>query len=153
VLAPRAACIDIDRAPTRTLHKRDRDAPALEGALVAVVDDDPRAVDAMSALFETWGARVAGGGTSGEVLDALGRAERYPDLVVADLRLAQGDSGIAVVDRLRNELGLAVPALLVSGDTTPAAERDARTAGLMLLGKPVVPAVLHAAALGLLARA
>jgi hypothetical protein len=41
----------------------------------------------------------------------------------------------------------------VSGDTSPAAERDARIAGLPLLGKPVVPAALHAAAIGLLARA
>jgi len=152
VLAPRAPPIDADRAPTLALRHRDRSVPAMEGALVAVVDDDPCAVDAMSALFETWGAHVAGGGGLDDVLDALGRAERYPDLVVADLRLADGESGISVVDRLRNELGIVVPALLVSGDTSPVAERDARMAGLLLLGKPVVPAVLHAAAAGLLAR-
>jgi CheY-like chemotaxis protein len=153
VLASGAAPIDIDRVQPPALRRRHRDTAALEGALVAVVDDDPCAVDAMSALFETWGARVAGGGNLAEVLEALGRAERYPDLVVADLRLAQGDSGVAVVDRLRDELGLVLPALLISGDTSTAAERDARNAGLMLLGKPVVPAVLHAATLGLLARA
>ena len=125
----------------------------MSGAVVAVVDDDPYAVDAMSALFETWGAHVAGGSALTDVVEALGRLERYPDLVVADLRLANGDDGVAVVHRLRDELGIVVPALLVSGDTSPAAERDARMAGLPLLGKPVVPAVLHAAALGLLARA
>jgi signal transduction histidine kinase/CheY-like chemotaxis protein len=130
-----------------------RSPSSMAGAVVAVVDDDPYAVDAMSALFETWGARVAGGGALPDVLDALGRLERYPDLVVADLRLANGDDGVAVVHRLRDELGIVVPALLVSGDTSPAAERDARVAGLRLLGKPVVPATLHAAAVGLLARA
>jgi CheY-like chemotaxis protein len=130
-----------------------RNTPSsMAGAVVAVVDDDPYAVDAMSALFETWGARVAGGGGLPDVLDALGRLERYPDLLVADLRLANGDDGVAVVRRLRDELGIVVPALLVSGDTSPAAERDARVAGLRLLGKPVVPATLHAAAVGLLAR-
>ena len=146
-------------ASTRIAHRAPAAAPRDDGAvcsmseaLVAVVDDDPYAVDAMSALFETWGARVAGGGDLADLMDALGRAERYPDLVVADLRLADGESGIAVVRRLRDELGIAVPALLVSGDTSPAAERDARLAGLALLPKPVVPAVLHAAAIGALAR-
>jgi len=131
----------------------DRAIASMTGAVIAVVDDDPYAVDAMSALFETWGARVAGGSALPDVLDALGRMERYPDLVVADLRLADGNDGVQVVHRLRDELGIVVPALLVSGDTSPAAERDARVAGLPLLGKPVVPAVLHAAAVGLLTRA
>ena len=130
----------------------ERAAASLSGAVVAVVDDDPYAVDAMIALFETWGACVAGGSALPDVLDALGRLERYPDLLVADLRLAEGEDGIEVVHRLRDELGVVVPALLVSGDTSPSAERDARVAGLPLLGKPVVPAALHAAAVGLLAR-
>jgi len=124
----------------------------IKGALVAVVDDDPCAVDAMGALFETWGAQVAGGSDVTGLIEAIGRKERYPDLVVADLRLAHGASGIAAVGRLRDELGIALPALLVSGDTSAAAERDARQAGIMLLGKPVVPAVLHAAAASLLVR-
>jgi signal transduction histidine kinase/CheY-like chemotaxis protein len=151
VLAPRAHAIARSRLPALAL--RTANASTMSGALVAVVDDDPYAVDAMSALFETWGARVAGGGDLFDLMDALGRAERYPDLVVADLRLAHGESGIAAVDRLREELGIVVPALLVSGDTSSAAERDARMAGLVLLGKPVVPAVLHAAATALLAHA
>lgn len=124
---------------------------AIAGALVAVVDDDPAAVDAMTVLFETWGARVAGGRDAESLLDALGSADGYPDLVVADLRLCDGSNGIDVVRRLRDELGVAVPALLVSGDLGPAAERDARAAGLVLLDKPVVPAVLHATATALIA--
>jgi signal transduction histidine kinase len=126
---------------------------ALAGSLVAVVDDDPAAVDAMTVLFETWGARVAGGGDVDTLLDALGAVEGYPDLVVADLRLGAGASGIEVVRKLRDELGITVPALLVSGDLGPAAERDARAAGLLLLDKPVVPAILHATATALIARA
>ncbi len=125
----------------------------IRGALVAVVDDDPCAVDAMSALFTTWGAEVAGGTDATDLIDAIGRADRYPDLVVADLRLGHGTSGIAAVSRLRDELGVAVPALLVSGDTSLAAARDARDAGIVLLSKPVVPAALHAAATSLLVRA
>jgi DNA-binding response OmpR family regulator len=86
------------------------------------------------------------------MLNALGDAERYPDLVVADLRLSAGGSGIDAVQRLRDELGMAVPALIISGDISTAAERDARAAGLMLLPKPVVPTVLHALSTALIAR-
>ncbi len=124
---------------------------ALSGALVAVIDDDPAAVDAMSALFATWGARVAGGADARALLEALGALERYPDLVVADLRLAGSTTGIGVIRQLRGELGLGVPALLVSGDTSQAALRSAREAGLALLPKPVVPSVLHAVATALIA--
>jgi len=155
VRAPRAPSVAWPRgglAVARTAGHQDP-APTLHGALVAVVDDDPCAVDAMGTLFETWGAQVAGGTDVADLIDALGREERYPDLVVTDLRLAHGQSGIAAVGRLRDELGIVLPALLVSGDTSPAAERDARQAGIMLLGKPVVPAVLHAAAASLLAPA
>jgi hypothetical protein len=46
---------------------------------------------------------------------------------------------------------LAVPALI--RDTSPSAERAARSAGLMLLPKPVVATVLEAVATALVARA
>ena len=125
----------------------------LVGALVAVVDDDPAAVDAMAALFATWDANTIGAGDGHALLAALERSQRVPDLVVADLRLAGGHTGIDVIHRLRDELGESVPALLVSGDTLGSAEHSARAAGLVLLAKPVVPAVLHAVATALIARA
>ncbi|MBK9116349.1 MAG: hybrid sensor histidine kinase/response regulator [Betaproteobacteria bacterium] len=136
----------------RTGRDRRPRPASIAGALVGVIDDDPASVDAMGALFATWDADVAGAADAPQLLAALGRAERYPDLVVADLRLADGGSGVEAVRTLRDELGFVVPALLVSGDLGAAAERDARAAGLMLLGKPVVPAVLQALAAALIAR-
>ena len=120
---------------------------AFEGRLVAVVDDDSATVDAMRTLFETWGATVVGGATHDALLAAIGNVARYPDLIVADLRLADDRCGIDVVRRMRDELGLAVPAIIVSGDTGTHAARDVRRAGLKLLPKPVVGATLQAAAL------
>ncbi len=155
VMAPRAAAVSVDTAtaiPRPRMPAQRSEARAIAGALVAVVDDDPAAVDAMSALFATWGACVAGGADTGALLTALGALERYPDLVVADLRLANMGSGISVIRQLRDELGFEVPALLVSGDMSHAAERDARAAGLALLPKPVVPSVLQAVATALIAQ-
>lgn len=152
IVAPRAGDMDRGRRapPARSAS---RAAPmAIAGALVGVIDDDPASVDAMSALLDTWGAEVVRANDADTMLEALGDLERYPDLVVADLRLADGRNGIDAVERLRDELGIAFPALLVSGDLTANAERDARAAGLTLLPKPVVPTLLHALATALIAR-
>ena len=133
---------------------RARRAPAgrtLSGACIAVIDDDPVAVDGMRALFSTWDADVAGGAHAEAVLAALGAAERYPDLIVADLRLADDASGLDAIARLRDELGEPVPALVVSGDLGAAAAREVRDAGFLLLAKPVVPASLEAVASTLVA--
>ena len=123
----------------------------LAGATVAVVDDDPQAIEAMRELFMAWGAEVAGGCDAGEALRALGKLERYPDLIVADLRLDRGGCGLDAVAQLRDELGVAIPALVVTGDVSPEAARSVRAAGLALLPKPVVPAALAGAASVLLA--
>jgi len=118
--------------------------------LVAVVDDDAATLDAMQTLFQTWGASVVCGETVESLIAALGEVERYPDLIVADLRLADSRSGIDAVRRLRHELGTPIPAIIVSGDTGSGAEREARDAGLMLLPKPVVAATLQATAIRLM---
>jgi CheY-like chemotaxis protein len=81
---------------------------------------------------------VAGGPDADEALAALGTLESYPDLIVADLRLAAGNTGLAAVHRLREELGVSVPALIVSADMSAAAAREVRTSGFALLPKPVV---------------
>lgn len=124
----------------------------LAGATVAVVDDDPLALEAMRTLFLSWGADVAGGGDADETLRALGTLQRYPDLIVADLRLERGACGLDAVARLRDELGLPIPALVVSGDVSADAAHSVRSAGFALLPKPVVPAALAAAATVLLAQ-
>ena len=107
----------------------------------------------MRALFAAQGADVAGGAHAGAVLDALGEVGRYPDLIVADLRLGGDASGLDAIARLRGEFGLPIPALVVSGDLRETSEREVRAAGLDLLAKPVVPSSLEAAATGLVAAA
>jgi signal transduction histidine kinase/CheY-like chemotaxis protein len=121
-----------------------------DGRVVAVVDDDVATIDAMRTLFETWGAAVVCGEAIDALIASLGALARYPDLIVADLRLADDQSGIDAVRRLRRELGVPIPAIIVSGDTGSAAEREATAAGLMLLPKPVVGRTLHAASIALM---
>jgi signal transduction histidine kinase len=147
VTAPRVAARrrrgDVHRVPAQRAYE-----PALPSAFadrrVAVIDDDPAVVAAMCALFESWGAKVAGGEDAPAVRAAIG--VDVPDLIVADLRLANGRSGIDAIDEFRRASVTALPALIVSGDTSEAAREETRAAGITLLAKPVVASALRAAA-------
>ena len=131
-------------------------ARTLAGCRIVVVDDDPAVVGAMRALFASWKATAVGGADASSVLAALaaadGSARGAVDLIVADLRLADGKSGIDAIARLRSAFGSATPALVVSGDTSGAAQAEVRAAGVELLVKPVVAAALKDAAEGALGR-
>ncbi len=113
---------------------------------VVVVDDDPAVVAAMSALFSAWGARVTGAADAASAIAALGARGRPPDLIVADLRLAGGKSGIGAIASLRSHFGIDVAALIASGDTSEAARSEVAAAGVTLLAKPVVAVTLRRAA-------
>jgi len=108
--------------------------------------DDPAVVDAMRALFASWKATAVGGADANSALAAItaadGTVRGDVDLIVADLRLADGKSGIDAIARLRDALGAGTPALIVSGDTSAAAQAEVRSAGIRLLLKPVVAAAL-----------
>ncbi len=148
VCVPRAS--DEDRVtgmPTRRAPAPT--ASSLAGCRVAAIDDDPAVVAAMRALFETRGGFVAAGEDADRVRETLLEAGASDvDLIVADLRLAEGASGIDEVARLRKALGATIPALIVSGDTSEEARAEVARAGLQLLAKPLVAATLeHAVAM------
>ncbi|MGE3605875.1 MAG: response regulator [Lautropia sp.] len=64
-----------------------------------------------------------------------------PSIVLADIRLQDGESGFDAVTRLRERLP-DLPVLLISGETSPERLRDADALGAPLLVKPVDPATL-----------
>jgi len=138
-------------SPHEIVVETEAPGPALVARLVAVVDDDPAVVAAMCALFTSWGAQVAGGDDANAVIETLGN--EVPDLIVADLRLADGRSGIAAIAEIRRAQRRTVPALIVSGDTSDDATAEARAAGITLLAKPLVANALQRAAEAALAMA
>ncbi len=121
------------------------DAPALVtlvGTRVLLVEDDYNARLAVCGLLESWGCTVYSGASA---LAAMAMHERHSDwdVILSDYRLADGDNGLAVVERLRAYAGRTVPACLMSGDTDSGLMQAAKEAGLPLLHKPVRPAKLR----------
>jgi signal transduction histidine kinase len=131
---------------------RERPAPAhplMEASdrkLVVIIDDDPLVLEGMGGLVRSWGYHLlAVAGTDDETLARVADRNSPPDLIISDYHLGGEKTGIEVIESLRRELSAKIPALLVSGDTSPELLRQARASGYYLLHKPVDPMTLRAA--------
>jgi signal transduction histidine kinase/CheY-like chemotaxis protein len=127
-----------DRAPGTAVPGAE-----LEGRRVLVLDDDVAVLDAMRSLLEGWGCEVTTATAPEEAEASLAAASEPPELLVVDYRLRRQASGIETIERLRDLVGSAIPALVITGDTAPDRLREAQESGHPLLHKPVQPAQLR----------
>ena len=113
--------------------------------LVVVMDKDARILEGMGGLLRSWGCSVVTAATPEAALAEVKRMgrEARPDLIISDYHVADGQSGITAIAKLREAHG-AVPAFVMSGDTAPERLREARESGLHLLHKPMQPITLRA---------
>lgn len=124
----------------------------LGGTSVVVVEDDAIILDATRRQLEQWGCRVLAAASAAQACDAQRLAASAPQVIVADYQLAGGATGIEAIASIRATLGRAVPALLVTGATSPDVLGAVRASGLPVLRKPIAPAKLRAALTQLLRR-
>jgi CheY-like chemotaxis protein/anti-sigma regulatory factor (Ser/Thr protein kinase) len=108
------------------------------GTCVWLVEDDDILRNAMKELLERWGMRVNALASEAEVQTQLAETTDYPDLIIADFSL-RGQVGTAIVQLIRQLIGKAVPAVIVTADAAPDVVAQIRAAGLPLLIKPVSP--------------
>jgi len=116
--------------------------------LILVIDDEISVREAMQASLESWGYDVVTAETAADALQRLG--DRQPQLMFCDWRLRDHQTGGAVVEAIRDAFGATIPAVLITGDTTPALLQQISGTGLTLLHKPVVAGKLRAAAANLI---
>jgi two-component system, sensor histidine kinase len=64
------------------------------------------------------------------------RTGSRPDVILADYRLAGGQTGLQAIAAAR-EIAGAVPAVIVTGDTAPQRIAEANAAGFPVLHKPL----------------
>lgn len=115
----------------------------IPGAYIVVVDDEPNVLLGLTELLVNWGCFVAGGKSGSAALHAVGENERVPDLLITDLKLANGETGIDVARMLHDSLGVRIPVLLLSGDLTTQIELDDGQTPLTLLHKPIMENALR----------
>lgn len=116
-------------------------APALAGRRVLVVENDRAMREAFAMLLRSWGMEVAGAAGVAEASAAAG--ERSPDILLTDYRLDGDETGVQVIELVRQRLGTPLPALIVSAEAAEAVRRLAAPLGAPVLEKPVAEAELR----------
>ncbi|NBB83519.1 MAG: response regulator [Alphaproteobacteria bacterium] len=111
---------------------------------VLVVDDDAAVRESLALALESSGYRVLVAATGEAALAEGAEAGAGLSAIVADLGLGNGPDGISVIQGLRQRLDRDVPALLLTGDTTPDRLRDIARTDIDVVHKPVLPDVLGA---------
>jgi signal transduction histidine kinase/CheY-like chemotaxis protein len=110
--------------------------PALEGngrmLSVLLVEDDPDVSDLLTEVLESFGHTVRHVPTGVAALEALGNGY-MPDVVLTDIMMPGGVSGLALVQELRRRAP-GLPVVLATGYSDKAAE--VQKAGLPVLRKP-----------------
>jgi signal transduction histidine kinase/CheY-like chemotaxis protein len=115
----------------------------LHAVHVLVIDDDEAVLSGMSQLLQNWGCKVD---TASTIEQALVLAQlQAPEVLISDYRLRSHRTGAQAIDEVRSLLGAAVPAILITGDTAPERLREALSAGVPLLHKPLAPGALYEA--------
>ena len=71
--------------------------------------------------------------------------EAQPQVLISDYRLAATEDGLRVIERLREEAGRMLPALLITADVSADLQERCTRAHVTLLGKPLLPARLRQA--------
>lgn len=110
---------------------------SLIGKKALVLDDDPLALQSMGSLLQNWGMSCE---LANSVNQALAMSKNCrPDIIITDYRLSEERTGAQAIALVRLELGEQMPALIVTGDTSPQRLREASASGVPLLHKPANP--------------
>jgi CheY-like chemotaxis protein len=130
--------------PVEAAHPLQAAMQPFAGKFVVMIDDDRLVLDSMDGLLRGWGCRVSASTSSGAALASLQALHQQPDLIISDHHFSHGETGIGVIERLRQTFNAPIPALLVTGDISVERKQEAAASGYELLQKPVPPMTLRA---------
>jgi two-component system, sensor histidine kinase len=116
---------------------------SLKGVRVCLVDDEMDILKSMGHLLKAWGMESFTTDSAAGA-EKIFRERGKPDLLITDLRLGKGEHGAELATRMRKQFG-GFPVLIITGETTSAALREASERGFKLLQKPVVAETLREA--------
>jgi signal transduction histidine kinase len=142
VTVPKASAVETPLPDNRA-------SPAGIAVSIMVVEDEGDVLDIMVQLLTLQGHRVYAGRSAAEVQQihaaAIVAGDAPVDLIIADYRLGDGATGLDAIEALCAHIGRSVPAVIVTGDTSPSRIKEATASGYRILHKPITGEELHEA--------
>lgn len=128
----------LDSADQKWLHS----TMPIGNLCVFLVDNEDAIRAGMTTVLTSWGCQVYSAESANEVIEILNQTGATPNVLLVDQRLSEGESGLQLIERVRDEINDSVPAIIMTGDITndrPTLD----TPNLSLIYKPVEPDQLH----------
>ncbi len=109
----------------------------VDAPLVVIVEDDPLVANALEFVVQDFGYRVCCAASEDAAVARLAELDQVPSLIISDWRLANGRTGGQAIARIRDLHGQDIPALVLTGESSPTRFRDIHDLGLTVFIKPV----------------
>ncbi|WP_345417151.1 NahK/ErcS family hybrid sensor histidine kinase/response regulator, partial [Halioxenophilus aromaticivorans] len=111
----------------------------LREARVLVVDNDHEICDGMKALLATWHCKVMTAQGLAQLNEEPELLEFQPQLMIADFHLDNDETGLQAIAAVHQRLQRDIPVILITADYTNELRQTAKSAGYVILNKPVKP--------------
>ena len=108
----------------------------MNNALIVVIDDEAQIVESTSSLLELHGFTVITASGSADAIKKLQHTDKIPDLLLCDFRLLN-ETGVEAISLIQEEFNFDIPAIIVTGETTPDAIQAITHLGYKTLFKPL----------------
>jgi DNA-binding NtrC family response regulator len=130
---------DLDALHGMNLEAETVPSPIGNARTLLFIDDEENIRESMRLLLTEWDYEVL---VAGSINEACMLAANHPEpihAVLSDLRLRNGEDGLQAINAVRHVLGYSLPAVLVTGDTSPDQVKRVHDSGHRVLFKPVLP--------------
>ncbi len=115
----------------------------LTGLKILAIDDESSILDGMKHLLTGWGCSITVAESCEQACAFLKSHNWKPDIILADYRLRDRQTGAEAIKKINQCLGTDTPAIIITGDTAPDRIQEAKKSGYPLLHKPIQPARLR----------
>lgn len=128
----------IERPATRTYAALGTSPAAHnKGKHIILVEDDRAMRDALKIYLQLDDHKVHTAASMAELDKLLDTLDVSPSIVISDFHLGTHERGSDVIEKIRRHFKSALPAILLTGDTSAVPARLASEAGIRMLNKPV----------------
>ena len=105
-------------------------------ACILLVEDDASVRNATRMLLKAEGYDVTAVASLAEAVESAKRDSR-PSLIATDYHLGDGETGLQVIEAVREAMGVSLKAVLITGDTSAAVRDLSADSNLRIVSKPI----------------